>query len=201
MNLGIIGQAAGLFAVTNIDDILILALFFAQGAGHHSSTRRIVLGQYLGFAAILAVAVTAAVGATFLPESAVPYFGLLPLALGLRAAWQAWKNRRDGDGDEEKEQAKAGGPSPLEVAAVTFANGGDNIGVYVPVFATAGVGGMSVYAVVFLVVVAVWCFAGRYFATRPVIAKALARWGHILLPLVLIAIGLLILVEGGAFGL
>ncbi len=26
---GIIGQAAGLFAVTDIDDILILALFFA----------------------------------------------------------------------------------------------------------------------------------------------------------------------------
>ncbi|MFG3099079.1 hypothetical protein ACGFZL_00855 [Streptomyces sp. NPDC048182] len=34
MNLGIIGQAAALFAVTNIDDILVLALFFAQGAGH-----------------------------------------------------------------------------------------------------------------------------------------------------------------------
>ncbi|MFG2833015.1 cadmium resistance transporter [Streptomyces sp. NPDC048434] len=201
MNLGIIGQAAGLFAVTNIDDILILALFFAQGAGHRGSTRRIVLGQYLGFAAILAVAVAAAFGATFLPESAVPYLGLLPLALGLKAAWQAWKNHRDGGGDEEKAQAKAGGPSPLEVAAVTFANGSDNIGVYVPVFATAGVGGMSVYAVVFLALVAVWCFAGRYFATRPVIAKALARWGHILLPLVLIAIGLLILVEGGAFGL
>lgn len=32
MDLGIIGQAAGLFAVTNIDDILILALFFARGA-------------------------------------------------------------------------------------------------------------------------------------------------------------------------
>ncbi|MFE5022982.1 cadmium resistance transporter [Streptomyces sp. NPDC056656] len=70
-----------------------------------------------------------------------------------------------------------------------------------PVFATAGVGGMSVYAAVFLVLVAVWCFAGRFFATRPVIAKTLARWGHILLPLVLIAIGLLILIEGGAFGL
>lgn len=53
----------------------------------------------------------------------------------------------------------------LEVAAVTFANGGDNIGVYVPVFATAGVGGMSVYAVVFLVLVALWYFAGRFFAT------------------------------------
>ncbi|WP_456340882.1 cadmium resistance transporter [Streptomyces mirabilis] len=70
-----------------------------------------------------------------------------------------------------------------------------------PVFATAGIGGMSVYAVVFLMLVAVWCIAGRFFATRPVIAKVLARWGHILLPLVLIAIGLLILVEGGAFSL
>ncbi|WP_413105481.1 cadmium resistance transporter [Streptomyces sp. Inha503] len=201
MGLGIIGQAAGLFTVTNIDDILILALFFAQGAGHPGCTRRIVLGQYLGFAAILAVAVAAAFGATFLPESAIPYLGLLPLALGLKAAWQAWKDHRAGAGDEDEEQAREGGPSPLEVAAVTFANGGDNIGVYVPVFATAGVGGMSVYAAVFLVLVAVWCFAGRFFATRPVIAKALARWGHILLPLVLIAIGLLILIEGGAFGL
>lgn len=68
-------------------------------------------------------------------------------------------------------------------------------------FATAGIGGMSVYAVVFLILVAVWCFAGRFFATRPVVARALARWGHIVLPAVLIAIGLLILVEGGAFGL
>lgn len=31
-------------------------------------------------------------------------------------------------------------PSPALEGAVTFANGGDNIGVYVPVFATAGVG-------------------------------------------------------------
>ncbi|WP_030732513.1 cadmium resistance transporter [Streptomyces sp. NRRL S-237] len=201
MELGIIGQAAGLFAVTNIDDILILALFFAQGTGRPGSTRRIVLGQYLGFTAILAVAVAAAFGATFLPESAIPYLGLLPLTLGLKAAWQAWQDHRDGSEDEEEEPAKQDGPGPLEVAAVTFANGGDNIGVYVPVLATAGVGGMTVYAAVFLVLVAVWCFAGKFFATRPVIAKALARWGHILLPLVLITVGLLILIEGGAFGL
>ncbi|GHD23716.1 cadmium resistance transporter [Streptomyces galbus] len=201
MDLGIVGQAVGLFAVTNIDDIVVLALFFAQGAGRRGAARRVVLGQYLGFAAILAVAVAAAFGATFLPAAALPYLGLLPLALGLKAAWRAWRDRRDGGTDHEDEQAGAGGPGPLEVAAVTFANGGDNIGVYVPVFATAGVGGMSVYAVVFLALVGVWCCAGRFFATRPVIAGALARWGHVLLPLVLVALGVLILVEGGAFGL
>lgn len=198
MNLGIVGQAAGLFAVTNIDDILILSLFFAQGADHGGSGRRIVLGQYLGFAAILAAAVAAAFGATFLPEAAIPYLGLLPLALGLTAAWQAWRQRSD---EDDERRPTADGPKTLEVAAVTFANGGDNIGVYVPVFATADMAGVSVYAVVFLILVAVWCFAGRFFATRPVIARALSRWGHVLLPLVLITIGLLILVEGGAFGL
>ena len=49
MNAGLIVQATGLFAVTNIDDILILSLFFAQGAGHPGSATRVVLGQYLGF--------------------------------------------------------------------------------------------------------------------------------------------------------
>ncbi|MDX3107167.1 cadmium resistance transporter [Nonomuraea angiospora] len=195
MNAGIFGQAAGLFAVTNIDDIVILALFFAQGSGH----LRIVLGQYIGFAGILVVAVAAAFGATFLPESAVPYLGLLPLALGLKAAWQVWRDRAGGDEDDPP--ARSGGPKALEVAAVTFANGGDNIGVYVPVFATSGTSGMTVYVIVFLILVAVWCLAGRFFATRPLIARALSRWGHILLPVVLIGLGVVILVEGGAFGL
>lgn len=198
MNPGIVGQAAGLFAVTNIDDLVVLALFFAQGTAHHGAARRIAVGQYLGFAVILGVAVTAAFGATFLPGGAVPYLGLLPLALGVKAAVQAWARRGDDDG---KRSTEDGGPGIFTVAAVTIANGGDNIGVYVPVFATAGAGGMSVYVIVFLVLLAGWIAAGRYFATRPVIAKALSRWGHILLPVVLIGIGFVILIEGGAFGL
>jgi cadmium resistance protein CadD (predicted permease) len=60
---------------------------------------------------------------------------------------------------------------------------------------------MSVYVIVFLVLVAVWVAAGRFFATRRRIAELLSRWGHIVFPIVLIGIGLLILVEGGAFGL
>ena len=89
MNAGIAAEAAGLFAVTNIDDILVLSLLFGRSAGQRGAARRIVAGQYLGFAVILAVSIAAAYGTTFLPESAIPYLGLLPLALGLRAAWRA----------------------------------------------------------------------------------------------------------------
>jgi len=72
VNPGVIGAAAGLFAATNIDDIVVLSLFFAQGAGHRGSAARVVAGQYLGFTAILAVAIAAAVGATFLPGYPCP---------------------------------------------------------------------------------------------------------------------------------
>ncbi|MEB3366385.1 cadmium resistance transporter [Saccharopolyspora mangrovi] len=199
MELTLVGQAVGMFAVTNIDDVVILALFFGQAAGHPAGAVRVVAGQYLGFGAILAAAVVGALGAGLLPEAALPYLGLLPLLLGIRAGWSVWREHQNGD---EGEIPSAGeGPKMWAVAAVTLANGGDNIGVYVPVFATVGSGGLAVFAVVFLLLVAVWCAAGRYFATRPVIARSLSRWGHIVLPVVLIGIGLVILIEDGAFGL
>ncbi|GAA2777406.1 cadmium resistance transporter [Crossiella cryophila] len=198
--MGLLGQAVVMFVVTNVDDIVLLALFFGQAAGGRGAVLRVVAGQYLGFVGILAASIVGALGAGLLPAPVIPYLGLLPLLLGLRAGWQAWRERRSGGADDEPE-VPGGGPTVVAVAAVTFANGGDNIGVYVPVFAGAGTTGLIVYTVVFLLLVGVWCVLGRYFATRPLIARALARWGHVVLPVVLIGIGLLILVEGGAFGL
>jgi len=192
-----VSQAAGMFAVTNIDDLVLLALFFARAQGRRAAVWRVVAGQYLGFTAILVASVVGALGAGLLPDRVVPYLGLVPLALGIRAAWQARHGR-----DESDDMAPdlGDGPRVTTVAAVTFANGGDNIGVYVPVLATAGAGGTAVYVVVFLVLTGVWCVAGRLLATRRPVARALARQGHLVLPLVLIAIGVVILVGGGVFG-
>jgi cadmium resistance protein CadD (predicted permease) len=202
--LGLVARAAGMFAVTNIDDILVLALFFGRCAGHRGAAVRVVIGQYLGFAAILVASLAGALGAGLLPRPAIAYLGLLPLLLGIRAAWGVWRDRH-GTGSDAAAAGTGTGTdadaSVLTVAAVTFANGGDNIGVYVPVFATAGPAGLVGYSAVFLVLVGVWCGVGRFLATRPPVARTLARFGHLLLPAVLIGIGGLILVEGHAFGL
>jgi cadmium resistance protein CadD (predicted permease) len=195
---GIVGQAAGMFAITNIDDILILSIFFGQAKGRSNVEARVVVGQYIGFGAILLVSVVGALGTNLLPEGTVAYLGLVPLLLGVRAAVAV---RRGGEGSDEPAANEPVGPTARLVAAVTFANGGDNIGVYIPVFAAAGGDGIVIYGVVFLVMVAVWCVAARFLATRPPIARALDRWGHVLLPVVLITIGVLLLVQGGAFGL
>lgn len=193
-------QAIGLFIATNIDDIVILSLFFGRGQGQPGTTRRILVGQYLGFLGILGAAVAAAFGAqVLLPEAILPYFGLIPLGLGLWAAWQAWRNRGQDDDDEAQLEGKR--VSVWTVAAVTFANGGDNIGVYVPVFVSVSWSAVLAYCIVFLLLVAALVFLAKWISSRKPIAEALERWEHILFPAVLIGLGIVILVSGGAFGL
>lgn len=193
-------QAIGLFIATNIDDIVILSLFFGRGQGQPGTTRRLLAGQYLGFLGILGAAVAAAFGAqVLLPEAILPYFGLIPLGLGLWAAWQAWRNRGQDDDDEAQIEGKR--VSVWIVAAVTFANGGDNIGVYVPVFVSVSWSAVLAYCIVFLLLVAALVFLAKWISSRKPIAEALERWEHILFPAVLIGLGIVILVSGGAFGL
>ena len=197
MVTGLLG-AVGLFIATNIDDIIVLSLFFARGAGQAGTTLRILAGQYLGFAGILAATILVTLGAdAFLPTEAIPYFGLIPLALGLWAAWQAWQ------GDDDDDDAKVSGKnvSALIVAGVTFANGGDNIGVYVPVFLHVNTATVILYCVVFLILVAGLVLLAKFVATRPPIAEVLERWEGVLFPIVLIGLGIFILLSGGAFGL
>lgn len=192
-------QAIGLFAATNIDDIIVLSLFFARGAGQSGTTARILAGQYLGFAGILVAAILVTIGAgAFLPPAAIPYFGLIPLGIGLWAAWEAWRGDDDDD-DEAKVAGKKVGVGT--VAGVTFANGGDNIGVYTPVFLSVEPLAVVAYCVIFLALVAVLVALARFVATRPPIAEVLERFEHILFPIVLIGLGIVILVSGGAFGL
>jgi cadmium resistance protein CadD (predicted permease) len=199
VDLGVVGQAAGMFAVTNIDGMLVLALFFGQTGSGRAGVTRVVVGQYLGFAAILIASIVGAMGAGLLPASAIPY-GVAAAGVGCACRLESLPGAR-----HQRTGPRAvgppghpPGPGISAVATVTLANGGDNIGV--SVFAVAGASGMTVYVVVFLIGVAIWCADGHFVATRPLIAKALSRWGHILMPVVLIGIGALILIEGGAFG-
>ena len=190
-------QAIGLFLVTNIDDLIVLSLFFGRGAGQRGTTVRILVGQYLGFAGILGAAVLVSLGAgVFLPPEVIPYFGLIPLGLGVWAAWQGW--RRGEDDDDAKIEGK--NVAVWTVAGVTFANGGDNIGVYAPAFLSVAPGAVAAYCIVFLALVAVLVGLAKFVATRRPIAEVLERWEHILFPIVLIGLGFFILISGGAFG-
>jgi cadmium resistance protein CadD (predicted permease) len=161
--IDVIGRATATFVATNIDDIVLLALFFGRATADRRAESRVVAGQVAGFGAIVAVCVVAALELRLLPESIVAHFGLVPLglvplALGIHAAVLARRARRGSADDEIPPPAllTVGG-----VAAVTFANGGDNVGVYIPVLSAATGGELVVHVVVFAVLLAAWCVTGR----------------------------------------
>ncbi len=61
-------QGTAAFATTNVDDILLLALYFAQ-TNAALRRRHIVVGQYLGFAVIIGVSLLGLLGALVLPKA------------------------------------------------------------------------------------------------------------------------------------
>ncbi len=78
----------------------------------------------------------------------------------------------------------------MKVASITVANGGDNIGIYVPFFATSSLTQILIIIIVFVVLIGVWCFAGYKLAENSLVSSVLERYGHIVIPFVFIGLGL-----------
>lgn len=77
------------FAATNIDDIVMLTLFYTQ-ADATFRKRHIVAGQYLGFTALIITSLPGFFGGLIVPRPWIGLLGLLPIAIGIKqlVSWQ-----------------------------------------------------------------------------------------------------------------
>ncbi|MCG5446844.1 cadmium resistance transporter [Micromonospora sp. NIE79] len=184
------GAAAVVFVATDIDDIVILTLFFvAARTTGQPRTWDIVAGQYLGIGALALASAVIAGGLLVVPDPWTGLLGLLPITLGVRAL------RSSGD-----DEAPAVVTGALGVAGVTIANGADNVAVYVPVFRALGVADSAVFLLVFVLLIALWCAAGAWLGGHRRVVRLVERAGAWLVPTIFIAIGLVILVNSGVLG-
>jgi len=192
-----LGVATVVFASTNVDDVFLLAAFFADP---RLRRRSIVLGQFLGIGALVAASAAAACASLAVPDGYPALLGVVPLALGLHKLWRIRRSDRSEGGDNEgtdgDEQAlsRSGRAQALTVAAVTIANGGDNLGVYIPLFAK-DVSMVPFYVGVFGALTALWCLAGYLLVQHRLVGAQVRRYGHVALPFVLVALGLWILAD------
>jgi cadmium resistance protein CadD (predicted permease) len=182
------GTGLGVFAGTNIDDLLVLTVLFVSARAGRPRRWEIVTGQVLGFTALLAASVAIAVGLGAVPERWIRLFGVIPLGIG---GWGLWRGLRRPD-DTDPPSLAAG---VWSVAALTMANGADNLSIYPPVLRALGVGPAVVTGVVFYVGVAVWCAAGVLLSRPKGVVTALGKVQHWLGPLVFIALGVVILLN------
>jgi len=186
--------AAALFAATDVDDLFLLIAFFADPRARPGE---VVAGQFLGIGALVVASLGFALMTLAVPTAYVGLLGFIPIAMGL-ARLRAL--RADGDDDDGKPPA---GPwrGALTVAAVTIANGGDNVGVYTPVFAVRPGAEIAAIVVVFAVVTAVWCAVAHALVRHPALGPPIRRHALWLTPLVLVAVGAFVLYDAGTISL
>ena len=193
-------QALVLFVATNIDHLALLALWFVHGQNRPGTTARICAGQYVGFGVIMAVTVVlSAISGLVIPQEYLRFLGLIPLALGIKAAIGEIRERlsaeEDDDEDEGEAQLKGKKVSVGAVALVTMANGGDEVAAYLPVFALSTWWQIALFCAVFLALAGVLLALARFITGRMGLAEVLERFEAIIFPSVLILLGVLILAD------
>lgn len=208
INATLTGMTA--FAATNIDDIVILMLFFAQ-VNDRLRPQHIIVGQYCGLGVFILASLPGFLGGYIVPKPWLGLLGLLPIAIGI-SHWVSPESDDDSvqtvsdewlepPSDRRSHLTQIFQPQTYQVAAVTIANGGDNIGIYVPLFANSSLESLGIILVVFLGMVGIWCAMASALASHKAIAHILTRYGHRIVPFVLIGLGIYILLESQTYHL
>ncbi|MBE9160437.1 cadmium resistance transporter [Nodosilinea sp. LEGE 06152] len=186
------------FVATNLDDFVLLMVFFSQVPSRFSY-RQIFWGRYLGFAALVALSLPGFFGGLVLPKACTGLLGLVPIALGCKQLLKP-------EGETEVQLVTA--PKlPLvnaqmaAIAGITLANGGDNIGIYVSLFAGQTWAELGLTLLGFGVLVALWYWLAQALVSHPLVRNRLSAVGHRSMPLVLIGLGLFILIDSETYRL
>ncbi|HZH26377.1 MAG TPA: cadmium resistance transporter [Azospirillaceae bacterium] len=187
---GILGAGALAIAATDVDDLLLLTAFFANPRWRPGA---VVAGQMLGILVLVVAGLAAARLLLVFPAPWVGLLGFVPIVIGVRELVEDDEE----DGVSESVQGAPSVHPALAVAAVTIANGADNIGVYVPLFTAQGPSASVALAAVFLALAGAWCWLAWRIATHPRIAAPVRRWLPRFMPWALMAAGVYVLLAMG----
>jgi cadmium resistance protein CadD (predicted permease) len=188
------------FVSTNIDDIFLLIVFFSNSLKF--SSYQVVIGQYIGIGLLIVISIIASFISLVVPSFVIGFMGIIPVIIGIKKLFENYKSKnestRNSAGTKEDKLRRITNTSSLSflnIAAVTFSNGGDNIGIYTPLFASNNtIGQVVILVTIFMIMTIVWCSIGYYLVNHSFLANRIRRLGHLVLPFVLIGLGIYIMV-------
>src|SRR5688572_9908463 len=140
------------FISTNIDDVFLLMLFFGN---KRFKDREIIVGQLLGIGVLIAVSVAISFIGLVVDKAYIGLLGFLPIYFGVNGILQLRTKHTDNGGTVIETANNRS--NIFTVSGVTIANGGDNIGIYVPLFATLAWSQKLGMVAIFFIMTLVWC--------------------------------------------
>ncbi|XGV87657.1 MAG: cadmium resistance transporter [Limnothrix sp. BL-A-16] len=203
------------FIATNIDDVVVLMVLFGR-PDRLFRDRQILIGRYLGFGLIVLASLVGFWGGLLLPPWAIGLLGFLPIGIGisqLRASQSQESESPDsqleafGSGDQALNGRSTNlafrhrvkklrqwlpwlSPQVIQVTMITLACGADNIGIYIPLFASCNWLELSIILWVFFAGVGLLCWLTRRFSRYHMITQWTSRFGHQFVPWIFIALGI-----------
>jgi cadmium resistance protein CadD (predicted permease) len=194
--LEVLGLGIVLFVSTNVDDIFVLVGFFADPKVRSTS---VVIGQYVGIGILFVGSVIVCLLSVIIPRVYIGLLGVGPIAIGAKWLFDLRRgSNKVSERYEPRRSIRDHGQS-LTVSLVTLANGGDNIGVYIPVFAVRSGHEIAMIGLVFVAMTALWCYLAHGIVHHHQLGGLIRRYGRHLAPLVLIGLGIMIMHEAGSF--
>jgi cadmium resistance protein CadD (predicted permease) len=193
--VALLGLAIVLFVSTNVDDLVVLIAFFANS---RFRARDVVAGQYAGVAVLFIVSAAGALLSLVIPKAYLGLLGIFPILIGIGKLLELRRDRTRTAPSKDLVATTGSHGNIASVALVTVANGGDNIGVYIPSFAVHSGTQVAIIAVVFVALTALLCMLAHWMVSHPRFGAPLRRYGHIFAPLVLIGLGILIIHNAGS---
>ena len=186
--------AVAAFVGTNIDDIFINTLLFAQ-ADTRRRTLGVALGVFIGIGTLVAASLLGAFGLRLMAQDYVGLLGFVPIALGIKE----WL-RRPKSADENSLDTNGAQPDDTKhiaasTALLTIAGGADNLGVYIPLFAEYSSVHILITIAVFAIMTVIWCVLGKSLANLPVLRKIMIKYRYVIIPVVFISLGVYIILS------
>jgi cadmium resistance protein CadD (predicted permease) len=176
------------FVASNIDDTFVLILLFSTPG---LLVRNIILGQFLGIGVLVLISSFAAFLALAVPLFVIGLMGFIPIILGIKRLLELQEAPI-----KKKEILKTDHLSILFVSAVTISNGGDDIGVFTPLFAKYNTPAeVTILVILLMVVTGLWCVATFYFIKHPFVVSRVKYFTRIITPFALIGIGVYIILD------
>ena len=168
-----------IFLSTNIDDIFLLTLLFSAGNMRKSY---IYIGHFLGIILLSLASRFLASGMSALLGKYIFLLGIIPILLGIKAIF-----------DKVDDEDSFTGGSLTSVFLLTLSAGGDNIGIYTPLFAGMNSFDFAVTLVIFGIMSVLWCFMAQRLSSLPFLSNFIKKYKRIIVPVVFIALGIFIL--------
>ncbi|MGN0986695.1 MAG: cadmium resistance transporter [Otoolea sp.] len=176
---------------TNIDDMFVNMLFFAQAESRHAMWS-VTAGRYIGVGIVVLICFLGAGMLHSVPENYIRFLGVIPVILGIRE----WIRYRKGDEPEDEareNRAELSGILLWKVILITLSDGADNIGVYLPLFAGYTLFQMAAVVLVFSVMTALECILEKKLSDLPILKDFLLKYKPVVVPVVFILVGIYIL--------